>query len=225
MVRWYLPDPEMSQRLAAISRETLSRILAEKRPLIDAEVQMLLGLDPVEVSRFAGKYFLTVDDSPLEQVQDRLGGRPGRFGTMCVCLAIDGTKDAVPGLLEAMAQKRILAPTPSAPFDLPWVALLSIAERDPWPETDPFLANLLHDRRSLKVLGGRLPELGATAAAVLLRRHGGKPGDFGLEEVPEPHLYSMHLVGYRFANEDARKKVQLWWERTKGQAKAAASRK
>jgi hypothetical protein len=118
-----------------------------------------------------------------------------------------------------MAKKRFLPPMPSAPFDLPWLALLSLAARDPWPETDAFLANLLGNKQSLKV-GWKTPELGATAAAVLLRRHGEEPGAFALEEVSGPQMEAMHVTGYRFATEDARKNVQGWWERTQGKAKA-----
>ena len=93
------------------------------RRLTEAEAQMLAVLDPSEVSRFAGKYFLLVNDSPAdplpvhvvnpdEETWLHLGGRPGHFGTICVWVAVDGTKDAVPGLLEAMAKKRFLPPTP-----------------------------------------------------------------------------------------------------------------
>ncbi len=235
MVRSYVPASDESQRLADISRRTLARMLTEKSPLDEAEARMLAALDPREVSRFAGKYFLAVDDGPLDPVpahaaiplqepQERLGGWPGRFGTICVWLAVDGTKDAVPGLLEATAKKRFLPSTPRAPFDLPRLALLSLASRDPWPETDAFLASLLGDRRPLRA-GRRTSELGATAAAVLLGRHGEEPGEFALEEVPEPQMSLMHVTGYRFASEDARKHVQTWWERTKGGANAAPPRK
>ena len=156
--------------------------------------------------------------SPDEETYLHLGGSPGHFGTICVWLAADGTKDAVPGLLEAMAKKRFLPPTPRAPFDLPRLALLSLAQRDPWPETNAFLASLLGDRRSLQA-GRSFPEMGATAAAVLLGRHGEQPGEFGLEGVPEPQMNMMHVAGYRFATEDGRKKVESWWQRTRGEAK------
>ena len=115
MARLYAPEGDEAERLAAISRRTLSRMLAEKRTLSEPELQMLFALDPTEVSRFAGKYFLLVDDSPLDRDPrrpagpDRLGGRPSRLGTICVWLAIDGTKDAMPGLLEAMAKKAVPA--------------------------------------------------------------------------------------------------------------------
>jgi hypothetical protein len=232
MARLYAPEGDDAQRLAAISRRTLARVLAEKHPMNEAEVEMLSALDPGEVSRFAGKYFLLVDDRSLDPApprpgspfdappRDGLGGRPGRFGTICRWLAVNGTKDAVPGLLEAMAKKRFLPPTRRAPFDLPWLALLSLAARDPWPETDAFLADLLGNKRSLKVRTNA-PELGATAAAVLLGRHGKQPGEFDLEEVPEPHMYLMHVPGYRFAAEDGRKRVRAWWDQTKGRTKAA----
>ena len=105
MIRLFAPEGDEAQQLAAISRRTLGRVLADKRTLSEPELQMLFALDPAEVSRFADKYFLLVDDGPLPEFgQLRLGGRPSRLGTICVWLAIDGTKDAVPGLLEAMAK-------------------------------------------------------------------------------------------------------------------------
>ena len=71
----------------------------------------------------------------------------------------------------------------------------------------------------------RFPEVGATAAAVLLGRHGEQPDEFGLEGVPEPQMNLMHVTGYRFATEDARKKVENWWQQTRGETKTPSKGK
>ena len=105
---------------------------------------------------------------------------------------------------------------------------LSLASRDPWPETDAFLAGLLASKQPLgqsPTVNRKtpVPEVGATAAAVLLGRHDRRPAEFALEQVPEPLILTLHVVGYRFAKEDARKKVQAWWDRPKARPAPIAS--
>ncbi|MHC4177315.1 MAG: hypothetical protein ACYSWU_07405 [Planctomycetota bacterium] len=212
-------------RLAAISRRTLDRVLAERRELSEPELVMLSQLDAKEVSRFAGRYFHVVEDAPLPQpkplttfMHNRAGGRPGRFGMICAQLAVDGTKEAVPGLLQAIDKRRFLPPSPAAPYRLHWLAALSIAGRDPWPEADQWLAGLI-GRRDMLVEGfPQGPRLGATAAAVLLKRHGRPYSDFGLQKATGP--FPRPLVdGYRFPTIDARKKLQQWWQQEKEKRK------
>ena len=84
---------------------------------------------------------------------------------------------------------------------------------DPWPETDAFLANLLGDRRSLQA-GMRFPEsgcdrggLGTRPAWRAARRVRPRRSSRAADEL-------MHVTGYRFATEDARKKVENWWQQT-----------
>ena len=109
MAYTYYAETDEKKQLIAISRRTLDRVLADKRPLNEPELLMLAGLDPAEVSRFAGKYFLLLDDGPLTASGPlRVGGRPSRFGMICACLAADGVKDAIPGLTKAIEQKRFL---------------------------------------------------------------------------------------------------------------------
>ena len=135
-------NADEQKRLAAISRRTLDHVLADKRPLSEPELLMLEQLDPAKVSRFAGRYFLLVDDGGMSQSGvRRLGGRPSRFGMICARLAIDGGKDAMPGLGEAIAKNRFLPPTLLAPYRLECLAALSIAARDPWPGVDGWLAD------------------------------------------------------------------------------------
>ena len=210
-----------AKRLAALSRRTFDRILESKRLLGEPELLMLGQLDPAEASRFAGKYFFAVDDGRLPNSgMPRLGGQPSRFGMICVQLALDGTKDAMPGLTEAIAKGRFLPPTAVAPYRLQWFAAFSIAARDPWPEIDAWLAEQIASRETLiliRATGGA--EVGATAAAMLLARHNRPLAGFDLQPVADPMLNRLHVNGYRFASEDARKRVQQWWE--EGAAKKA----
>ena len=130
---------------------------------------MLNQLDPAEVSRFAGKYFFVVDDGQLVRSGPaRLGGRPSRFGMICAWLAIDGSKDAMPGLAKAIAKNRFVPPTLLAPYRLDLLAALSIAARDPWPEVNAWLADRLGESELLVEGRSAAAEIGATAAAVLL---------------------------------------------------------
>jgi hypothetical protein len=201
------------KRLAELSRRTLDGLLAEKRPLTEPQLVMLAQLDPGEVSRFACKYLATVDDAKLSQSGTRhIGGRPSRFGMVCARLAAEGTKDAMPGLTDAIAKNRILPPTLLAPYRLDLLAAISIAARDPWAGADAWLAERLGDTKSLMEGRPSGPEIGATAAAVLLSRHEQKPANFGLQPSPDSLLRELHVEGYRFDNNESRKKLQEWWK-------------
>jgi hypothetical protein len=181
---------------------------------------MLAQLDPQEVSRFAGEYFHAVDDGPLPPPQpqpltalihSRAGGYPCRFGMICAQLAVDGTKEAIPGLLRAMDKRRFLPPTPACPYQLPWMAALSIAARDPWPEVDQWLGGLITRDDMLVEGAAEAPQLGATAAAVLLGRHGQSLSAFGLQKATGP-FPRPPIDGYRFSSPDVQKQVQQWWQ-------------
>ena len=217
-------ETDESQRLKTISRGTLDRALADKRPLSEAELMMLADLDPAEVSRFAGRYFLAVDDGSLAvSGTPRLAGRPSRFGMICTWLALEGGKDAMPGLAEAIAKNRFLPPTSSSPYRLAWLAALSIAARDPWPDVDSWLAGNIEEPDSL--VGGQASaaEIGATAAALLLGRHGQTPESFGLRPAPNPLMDQLHVSGYRFESRRGRTKMMQWWTREKAKKAIATS--
>jgi len=211
----YLSQMDEALRLAEISRRTFQQILAEKRPLSEAELVMLAQLDPEELSRFAGPYFAAVDDSPLPPMGlIRQGGRPSRHAMICIYLAEEGTNTAVPGLLAAAQRGRFLPPKPDAPYRLHWVALLAIARRDPWPDCDAWLASQVANSELLVEDGRRTPiELGATAAALLLRRHGQPVGQYSLEAVEDPLLAQLGVEGFRFVTPEGRQQVQHWWQR------------
>jgi hypothetical protein len=198
--------------LARLSRRTLDAALADKRILNERDLVMLDYLDPVEVSRFAGLYFLAVNDDRLGSAGPRrIGGRPSRFGMICATLAGDGTKEAVPGLLEAIAKNRFQPPTLVAPLHLELLAALSIASRDPWLEVDAWLADRIDQTKLLMEGQPSAAEIGATAAAILLKRHQRTPENFGLEPAPDGLPAELHVDGYRFAGEEMRKSVKEWW--------------
>ncbi|MBN2476793.1 MAG: hypothetical protein JXB62_19445 [Pirellulales bacterium] len=211
---------DQAQRLTALSQRTFERMLTDKHKLSERELLMLAQLDPKEVSRFAGKYFLLLEDEPVPAaepvatfLQQQSGGRPSRFGMICARLAMDGTEEAAPGLMEALAQGRFLPPTSAAPYRLGWLAALSIADRDPWGETDAWLAAQIG--RDEILVEGRPdgPEVGATAAGLLLEHREQTPSFFGLQNVPDPWMLRMGVEGYRFVTPGARQKVRAWWER------------
>jgi hypothetical protein len=205
-------NADESKRLAALSRRTLDGLLTDKRPLSEMQLLMLAQLDPIEVSRFANKYFLAAQDRRLSQSGSRrIGGRPSQFGMIAARLAIDGGKEATPGLIEAIAKNRFLPPTLLASYRLDLLAALSIAARDPWAGADDWLADRLNESEPLMLGRSTAPEIGATAAAVLLNRRGQTPESFGLQPAPDALMSDLHVAGYRFAGEEARKKVIEWW--------------
>ncbi len=207
-------------RLRGISRRTLSRYLDEKLSIGERELVMFVQLDAKEVSRFAAEYFFAVEDEQLAPTGPRrLGGRPSRFGLLCGQLAQFGTAEAVPGLLKAIDQGRLLPPTSVAPYRLHWMAVMAIAERDPWPDVEDWLAETVG--RDVLLVEGDVdgPQLGATAAGILLKRHDRLPARFSLEPAPAAELKRLSIDGYRFSSEDTRTQVIAWWEEEKERGK------
>ena len=228
----YYVKTDPVERLTRISRRTLDRILAEKKLLNDQELGMLGQLDAREVSKFAARYFYLVDDGAVEEEVDslystsrkHLGSESSRFGSVCAQLAIDGTRDALPGLVDAIRQKRFLPPTPLAPYRLEWLAAFSIARRDPWPGVDIWLAENIENRQTLDAGHNESAEIGPTAAGLLLERNHESPGAFGLISAADPHLLDYKVSGYTYAAADDVQKVRKWWAlRAESGKKAAAA--
>jgi hypothetical protein len=219
-------------RLTRISRRTLDRILAEKKLMNDQELGMLGQLDAREVSKFAARYFFLVEDGTVEEEVDseystsrkHLGSESSRFGSVCAQLAIDGTRDALPSLVDAIRQKRFLPPTPLAPYRLEWLAAFSIARRDPWLGVDAWLAENLDNRQTLDIGHNDSAEIGATAAGLLLERNHENAGAFGLRLAVDPHLQDYKVSGYTYEAADDVQKVRKWWAlRAESGKKAAAA--
>ena len=203
----YYVKTDPAARLAKLSRRTLDRFLAEKKLLNDPELGMLGQLDAREVSRFASRYFLLVEDGMVDEDLDQesstsrshLGSQSSRFGAICAQLALDGTREAVPGLLEAMRQKKFMSPTPLGPYRLQWLAALSIARRDPWPDVDAWLAENIDNQQTVIIDHDEAAEIGATAAGLLLTRHEQRPEAFGLQAAADPQLAELKLPGFRYS--------------------------
>ncbi|HUY88381.1 MAG TPA: hypothetical protein VMV10_06580 [Pirellulales bacterium] len=203
-------------RLAALSERTLAAIAAEKRPLGEAELAMLHELDAGAVSRFVGGYFLNVGDPvPPDRAEQNHMGRASGYANVCNLLVEIGTPDALPGLLAAIDAKKFAAPTAESPENWPWIAALSIAERDEGPKSDAWLAGLIERTDPLRIEGDSAPgagppELGATAAAILLARYKEPLNDFGLESAEDRMLAEFGAPGYRFVLPEGRRKVLRW---------------
>jgi hypothetical protein len=220
------------KRLAELTRRTAEHWLGRRTRLSELELALLPGLDPREVSRLAGELVNTVEDERTpEQHVPMVPYQPGlpmprvhptrlvrrHHATICTVLAVEGTREAVPGLLKAIGADRFAPPDARAPERMEWIAALAIAGRDPWPEVDAWLAGLV-ERTELLVIGRPdAPELGATAAGLLLRRHGRTSGEFGLEPAEDRSVAAYRIEGYRFAGPASREKVRRWWERQQGE--------
>jgi hypothetical protein len=140
-----------------------------------------------------------------------------------VQLAFDGTKDALPGLTDAIAKNAFLPPTSLAPYRLHWLAAFSIAARDPWPDVDVWLAGRIGNAEALIEGRPSSAAVGATAAALLLQRRGRTPAQFDLQPAPDPLLLKLHVNGYRFGSDEAPKKIQQWWEEMQDKKKTPQS--
>ncbi len=228
----YYVKTNPADRLAKLSRRTLDRLLAEKRLLSDSELGMLGQLDAHEVSRFASRYFLELEkdgtvgedfNQEASTSRNHLGSQNSCFGAICGQLALNGTREAVPGLLEAIRQRKFISPTPLGPYRLEWLAALSIAGRDPWPDVDSWLAENTDNQQTLLIDHLEAAEIGATAAGVLLTRHGERPEAFGLQATVDSQLVDVKLTGFRYSAPEDVQRVRQWWKRQAETHKTNAS--
>jgi hypothetical protein len=222
---YYLKLSE-AERFAELCRRTLDDLLSQKRPIKEAELVMLEMFakhESAAVSRFACAYLPEQGDpEPPDRAAERKTGRASPYANLCNLLVEHGTRDAVPGLLRAVAEKRFPALEGEENCDWPWLAALAIAQHDPWtardsPDDDGFLscddwlAGLIERTDRLSTESDRPPELGATAAAILLERHAIEPGRFGLEPAGDRLIAEVGGPNYRFTSPTLREKVLDWW--------------
>ena len=235
-------DSDERQRIKELTRRTLDAVLADGRPLSLSEVVMLDMLDSEQVSKFAGAYFLAVDDQLFPpDVRQNPSGRASLHQSICFGLAQRGTRAAIPGLMTAIERGRFLKPSPNSPYNWPWIAALSIAIHDPWPEVDRWLADLVAKTDPLVVgpegqeLAGvlrapsrrshhcarrparrRLLISGGSSAAILLARHDLPPWAFRLERIWQPPLDNFDIPACRFVSAQDREALLRWWAKQGG---------
>ncbi len=218
----YRVKDDEAARYGALASRTLERYLARKEPLNEREVNTITEFEPHAVSGFAGRYLATVDDRPLNErsgpdVSLPIGENTDRsvlsiHALLSSWLAVKGTRDAAPGLLTAIEEGRVLPPAQSLPYRFDWLAALAIARRDPWAEVDRWLQSVLNRREGLILGEVDGPELGATAAAILLERHGRKPDEFGLLPSGDPMVRQYGPGTYRYGTPSGPEKVAEWWK-------------
>jgi hypothetical protein len=209
-------------RLREISQRTLDDFVARQTVLSEQQVVLLAQLDPRVVSSFVGPYFRAVPNRPLVTTNTELQGQLTVHGGICHMMTRVGTREAMPAV-EELARSGRLEPTYESPYQIAWIAALTIAERDPWPGVDDWLAKLVDQKTPLVSNLESPPELGASAAAVLLNRHGASTRPFGLVTTGEAATERLRFVGFRFSSDRDRQDVTRWWEKQKGAIAASAT--
>ncbi len=200
-----------ADRLMEISQHTLDYFLAQRKQLDETHVLLLLHLDPRAVSRFAGAYFQAVPDKPITPTGGELGGRFTLHSAVCAVLARVGTNAAIPAIEKLARSDQMDEPNHENPFHIAWIAALSIAKRDPWPEVDSWLAGLIDEREPMIINTDPVPDLGATAAGLLLARHGVSPYTFDLEPAGNNAFDRSRFAGFHFTSDAGREAVRRWW--------------
>ena len=222
----YQVQRDEASRLREISQRTLDDFVARGRVLDPMQVLLLAQFDPQTASRFVARYFQAVPNQPLtDSTAERdhrlanataeLARQPTVYAGICYMMARVGTREAVPAL-EQLARSGRLGPlTLESPYQIAWIATLGIAQRDPWPDVDAWLASLVELNTPLLAPNKPQPELGATAAALLLDRHGVSSHTFGLNAAPVADIGQLKFIGYYFGSEKDRQGVQQWWAKRK----------
>ncbi len=200
-----------ADRLRELSERTMAAIVAEKRRPTQADLSMLAQLDPETFSRSIGAYFDAVPDQPVRIIDRYPPALTTEHELLCAVLADVGTHHAIPALEKEAGHREQLEGAPPAVFPVAWTAVLAIAERDPWDGIDAWLAGLISREVPLAQAAGAVPDLGATAAFLLLRRHEQSPRAFGLIETDSDLLNASGVTGYRFRQPADRDAVLRWW--------------
>jgi hypothetical protein len=208
-------------RLREVSQHTCDAFLSKRRKFAEADTHLLQLLDQAVVAHFAGEFFAKVDDAPLGGLASTLPiGHTSIHGAVCCALARAGTKDAAPGIIKALEADRILPPDVGANYQVPWIALLAIAQRDPWDGVEDWLRKQLeHEDEPLVTNADPAPDFAATAAAIWGGRLGQSPQSLGLLQVADGFCQHVGLSTYRFENA-ARRAAALNWFRTQSQEQA-----
>jgi hypothetical protein len=215
-------------RLAELTERTMRYLIDKRQPMSDQLINLLIAgrLDMATVSEHIGSYLMTVEDRTLENATDIAGGAGATHHQRIGCmLAIQGTRHAGPGLVRVIAAKRCRpASFETTPYQWPQIAALAIAARDPWPDAEAWLASQISSTEPLVMIpiddekdrapsgdATALPQLGAGAAALLLKRHDLPPSSFGLIALHSTSLENLDCPCYRFASAKDQERVLAWW--------------
>jgi hypothetical protein len=226
-----------AERLAELTRRTLEPSITHARPLDDAQLWLLGQLDQPTVAVMLREYFAGVPDEPFDmsQLAPMLSDVSSVHRTACLMLALDGSHEVVPTLVEAARNRRFMSLSIDDPPAMAWIAALAIAARNPWEGVDRWLAALVECTDRISFSQKSRGDVGATAAAMLLLRNELQPRDFGLA-AREPLQRNLHdrfeapinadyrrrmfedrmfkqlgLTPYTFADNDGRLAFQQWW--------------
>src|SRR5690606_35819283 len=126
------------------------------------------------------RYFEAVPDARLMSTPNGLNHLNSVHAAICLMMSRFGTREAVPAIEKIARSGALGKPQYPNRVDIAWVALLAIANRDPWPEIDPWLAALIDEKLPLTTDPEAPPDLGASAAGLLLDRHDVSIQPFGL---------------------------------------------
>ncbi len=198
-------------RRKAITRNTCRRWLEEKHRLTGRELDMLVVLDPEEVSLFAADYLATVPDERIPHDSPTPFGNGSSHGLFCYQLSRIGTASAGVALQKAVDRKLVLLPVEETPYRMDWVALLVVAERYQWPGRDAWLADHIASTDAINIREPEAADVGASAAAVLVRAAGGSESEFSLKRREFPELIDLENPGFAFTRPEGRAAVEKWW--------------
>lgn len=192
---YFVKRVDEATRLREISERTCNAFLKGNRELSYDDLQMLRVIDPEVFSRFVSKLFSQKTKPPLEVELELLS-----------VVVEYGTAAALPGIVTASKQDLIKAEGESQ-LEIGWAATLAVAARERGASVDAILAGMIE--QTDKLMKEDPGDVGATAAALLLKRHGQHTEDFGLEASDSEVL--PEITPHRFLAKQDRQRVLDWW--------------
>lgn len=226
----YLPTPRRfllhqhdlrrpaAERWRQISQRTCETLQTEQRHLTSDDLTLVRRhLDADVAQQFAVSYLRDREDGPVVSGADERDDEPRTAHQhLCRWLALSGTRQAA-AVLERSLRDGKIGRESARTRQLGWSALLAILRRDPAAAADEQLAGLVERADSLPTFSDDdvrpvAADVGGTAAALLLERHGQTPQSFHLAtSVPEDAQDSLIVVPHGFAQPAGRAAVLKWW--------------
>jgi hypothetical protein len=204
-------DRLSDRRRGPITKKTVAYLLKQKRTLTPREIDMFQFLDPDEASKFVEPYLTGIADERYDSGSPQPFGNGSIHGWFAYRMTDVATAEAGRALAAAIDKRRILEPTAAKPYRIEWVAALMLAREVPWDGLDAWLAGLIDRTDALKIDDAKPADVGASAAALLVERHGADPSAFHLERREYGDLIDLENPGYRFTEPEGREAVKRWW--------------
>lgn len=222
-----------SERWRRIGEKTIAHLAAKPNDLTPLDLWLIAHFSSSQIARLAAPVLAHSEDRLLPGVRE--GRQISRHAALCELVRDRCEPDAAEMLLDGLASGD-LEGVAERHGGLLWQAITLSAARGAAPDDDAVLVRIVRDfgdHADTPADDDMEPTASpiASAAVMLLERHGASPGAFGVEVLGRLRFDDANAVGdatsigsypvARFLEPDARERVLAWRERLSAESNAA----